>query len=118
MVFDIKLKMVSDKEEGKGFLIKLQNKWGLKSLWQVVLVLVVFACTGLTVLYIKEPIFAFLGISLEKGGFWKTVLYFLLVLPIYQAFLLVYGFIFGQFHFFWEKEKQFIRRIGRAFSRN
>jgi len=40
----------------------------------------------------------------------------LLVLPLYQIFLLVYGFIFGQFTFFWEKEKQFIRRIGRLFS--
>ena len=108
--------MKSRKEQG--FLKKLQNKWNLKSLWQVILVLLVFACTGMTVLFIKEPIFELLGISMEEGGFWKTVLYLLFVLPLYQAFLLVYGLLFGQFNFFWEKEKQFLQRVGRMFSRN
>ncbi|WP_158855788.1 DUF6787 family protein [Lunatibacter salilacus] len=93
------------------WLQKLQYKWKLKSIWQVILVLIVFACTGMTVLYIKKPIFALLGVDMSTGGFYKTVLYLLLVLPLYQVFLLIYGFIFGQFSFFWEKEKQFLRRI-------
>jgi len=108
--------MESRKEQG--FLEKLQSKWNLKSLGQVILVLIVFACTGMTVLFIKEPIFDLLGISMENGGFWKTLLYLLFVLPIYQAFLLIYGFIFGQFNFFWEKEKQFIQKVGKLFSRH
>ncbi|HSI78495.1 MAG TPA: DUF6787 family protein [Lunatimonas sp.] len=95
----------------KSWLQKLQDKWKLKSIWQVILVLIVFACTGMTVLYIKKPIFALLGVDMSTGGFYKTVLYLLLVLPLYQVFLLIYGFIFGQFSFFWEKEKQFLRRI-------
>jgi len=90
----------------------------LESLLQVVLVLLAFACTGTTVLLIKTPIFALLGVDMEEGGFWKTVLYLLLVLPLYQALLLAYGFVFGQFRFFWEKEKQFIKRMGRIFSRS
>lgn len=106
------------KQTQKGFLSKLQSKWKLESLLQVVLVLLAFACTGTTVLLIKAPIFDLLGVDMEEGGFWKTVLYLLLVLPVYQALLLVYGFIFGQFRFFWEKEKQFIRRMGRMFSRS
>jgi hypothetical protein len=110
--------MQKSNAQGKGFLKRLQSKWRLENLWQVVLVLVVFACTGLTVLYIKQPIFDLLGISSDTGSFWKTILYLLFVLPLYQAFLLVYGFIFGQFHFFWEKEKQFIQRVGRLFTRN
>lgn len=95
----------------QNFLHRLQSKWNLKSLRQVVLVLVVFALTGFTILFIKKPIFDFLGISMEQGGFWKTVLYLLLVLPLYQIFLLAWGFVFGQFSFFWEKEKTFFRRI-------
>jgi uncharacterized membrane-anchored protein len=95
----------------QSFLQKLQSKWNLKSLRQVILVLVVFALTGFTILFIKKPIFDFLGISMERGGFWKTVLYLLLVLPLYQIILLMWGFVFGQFAFFWEKEKQFLRRI-------
>lgn len=93
------------------FLNRLQTKWKLNSLLQVVLVLIVFASTGFTILFIKKPIFDFLGVSMERGGFWKTVLYLLLVLPLYQIILLMWGFVFGQFSFFWEKEKHFFRRI-------
>ncbi len=98
-----------------GFLTRLQSKWKLDSLLQVVLVLVVFACTGFTILVIKNPILGFFGVA--KGGFVNTVLYLLLVLPLYQIILLIYGFIFGQFSFFWEKEKQILRRIGGIFKR-
>ena len=98
-----------------GFLQRLQWKWKLESIFQVVLVLVVFACTGFTILFIKNPILDFFGV--EKGGFVNTLLYLLLVLPLYQIFLLIYGFIFGQFNFFWEKEKQIFRRIGKLFGK-
>ena len=99
------------KQPKQSFLQRLQTKWNLKSIKQVILVLIVFACTGFTILFIKKPIFDFLGVSMERGGFWKTVLYLLLVLPLYQIILLIWGFVFGQFAFFWEKEKQFFRRI-------
>lgn len=110
--------MSNTTEDGsrKPWFRKLQDKWKLKSLWQVVMVLVVFACTGMTVLWIKKPIFDLLGIDRSEGGVGKTILYLLLVLPLYQLMLLVYGFIFGQFGFFWEKEKQFLRRIVSLFN--
>jgi|SRR5690606_18368190 len=104
-----------DRNGKPGFLQRLQTKWKLESLLQVVLVLVVFACTGLTILFIKNPILDFFGV--ERGGFVNTVIYLLLVLPLYQIILLIYGFIFGQFSFFWEKEKQIFRRIGGMFSK-
>ncbi|GGF32224.1 DUF6787 family protein [Echinicola rosea] len=100
-----------------GFLKRLQQKWQLKSIWQVLLVLLVFACTGFTVLFIKQPIFDLLGVDMSSGGFWKTVFYLLLVLPLYQIMLLAYGFLFGQFSFFWEKEKKIFKRIGALFIR-
>ncbi|KPQ07854.1 MAG: hypothetical protein HLUCCX10_17375 [Algoriphagus marincola HL-49] len=106
---------MENRDKKEGFLKRLQTKWKLDSLFQVVMVLVVFACTGFTILFIKNPILDFFGV--EKGGFVNTVLYLLLVLPLYQIFLLIYGFIFGQFQFFWEKEKQIFRRIGNAFSK-
>ena len=103
--------------EKPGFLQRLQTKWKLESLFQVVMVLVVFACTGFTILFIKNPILNFFGIERGGGqGFINTVLYLLLVLPLYQIFLLIYGAIFGQFKFFWEKEKQIFRRIAGLFS--
>jgi len=105
-------------KEKPGFLHRLQTKWKLESLFQVVMVLVVFACTGFTILFIKNPILDFFGIERGGGqGFVNTVLYLLLVLPLYQIILLIYGFIFGQFKFFWEKEKQIFRRIGKLFGK-
>ncbi|PZX59794.1 hypothetical protein LV84_01003 [Algoriphagus ratkowskyi] len=106
---------MSIENDKSGFLERLKTKWKLDSLRQVVLVLLVFACTGFTVLFIKNPILDFFGI--DKNGFVNTVLYLLLVLPLYQVILLIYGFIFGQFRFFWEKEKQIFKRIGGVFSK-
>ena len=104
--------------EKPGFLQRLQTKWKLDSLLQVVLVLVVFACTGFTILFIKNPILDFFGVERGGGqGFLNTVLYLLLVLPLYQIILLIYGFIFGQFTFFWEKEKLIFARISKLFSK-
>jgi hypothetical protein len=107
-----------EEHDKPGFLQRLQTKWKLESLFQVVMVLVVFACTGFTILFIKNPILNFFGIERGGGqGAINTVLYLLLVLPLYQIILLIYGFIFGQFNFFWEKEKQIFKRIGKLFSR-
>lgn len=98
----------------KRFLEKMKEKWGLNSLFQVVLILIVFALTGSSVLFLKGIIFKLLGI--EHIGGWKgTALYLLLIFPLYQILLLVYGFIFGQFSFFWEKEKKMGRAIKRLF---
>ncbi|KEO73138.1 DUF6787 family protein [Anditalea andensis] len=102
----------------KSYLLKLQTKWGLQNIWQVFLVLLVFACTGMTVMFIKNPLFEALGIDMSTGGFWKNTLYFLFVLPLYQVILLFYGFLFGQFAFFWEKEKRLAKLIRKGFSKN
>lgn len=95
-----------------GFFKRLQIKWRLESLFQLGMVLLAFACTGTTILLIKKPILDFFGI--ERGGdqdFLNTILYLILILPLYQIFLLIYGFLFGQFQFFWQKEKQLVRKI-------
>jgi hypothetical protein len=36
-----------------------------------------------------------------------------LILPVYNVFLLFYGFVFGQFRFFWNFEKRFFSRFSR-----
>jgi len=98
--------------EQKSWLLKLQEKWKLKSLFQVIMVLWVFACTGFSVLFIKKPLFKLLNLEHLEGWFFY-VIYLILILPIYQILLLFYGFISGQFSFFWVYEKKFFRRIFR-----
>jgi hypothetical protein len=91
---------------------KLMHRWKLGSAFQVIIVLVVFACTGFTVLFIKKPILRFL--AGEQGEtITASVIYYLLILPLYNVILLAYGFLFGQFNFFWEFEKRFFNRIFR-----
>ena len=98
------------------FLEKLKAKWGLNSLVQVVLILIVFAITGSSVLFLKPLVFKLVGFEHITG--WKgTVLYIILIFPMYQILLLVNGFIFGQFAFFWDKEKKLVAAIGRLFKK-
>ncbi|WP_017729981.1 DUF6787 family protein [Nafulsella turpanensis] len=101
----------------KSFLNKLKAKWQLDSLVQVLAVLAVFALTGSTVVYIRKFLFAFLEFG-EATPFWlKAVTYILFVFPAYQLLLLAYGFLLGQFRFFWEKEKKMLSRMGRLFQK-
>jgi hypothetical protein len=95
---------------------KLKQRWNLGSPWQVLIVLVVFACTGFTVLLIKQPILSWL--AGEKGNTTvASVLYYIFILPLYNIILLIYGFIFGQFDFFWSFEKRFLERFFSIFKR-
>lgn len=93
-----------------GWLEKLRKRWHLNSIGQVIVVLIVFACTGVTVLYLKQPILRFF-LGNPPFSTTATVVYYLLILPIYNIILLAYGFLFGQFSFFWSFEKRFVKRI-------
>ena len=92
------------------WLQKLQVRWKVKSVYQVIIILVVFACTGFTVLFLKKPLFQYWFAEAEMP-LWASTLYYILILPVYNIFLLLYGFLFGQFQFFWAFEKRFLNRI-------
>ena len=89
---------------------KLKERWKVKSTFQVVVILLVFACTGTTVTLIARPLLRFIFLP-EEIPIWATLTYYVLVLPIYNLFLLFYGFLFGQFNFFWNFEKKFFGRM-------
>jgi hypothetical protein len=93
------------------WLEKLQNRWQVKSVGKVIIILIVFACTGFSVLFLKPVITGWLFKSGHST--WFTILYWILILPVYNILLLFYGFIFGQFTFFWNFEKRFFGRIFR-----
>ena len=89
---------------------KLKNRWKLESAAQVIVVLIVFACTGFTILFIKKPLLTLLA-GEEGNSTLASVLYYIFILPLYNVVLLAYGFLFGQFKFFWEFEKRFMERF-------
>ena len=89
---------------------RLKTRWKLKSAGQVVIVLVVFACTGFTIFFLKRPLLSWLA-GEQGDSTLATVLYYVFILPLYNIILLGYGFIFGQFQFFWDFEKRFMERF-------
>jgi len=95
---------------------KLKRRWGIDSNFQIVVIFIVFAITGSTAAKLAEPLTEFIGLERETTNVW---LYWtariLLIFPIYQVLLVAFGWLFGQFRFFWNFEKKMLRRMGLGF---
>ena len=92
---------------------KLEKKWILDYKWEMIRVFMVFAFTGSSSLFVGRPIIRFIGITKENLNltlYW--FLYIIIGLIFYQILLVIFGWLFGQFKFFWEFEKKMLRRFG------
>ena len=95
---------------------KLKERWGIESTFQIIIILVVFSITGSISAWLSKPVTAWLGISKETMSlwiYWPTRI--MILFPIYQVLLVFFGYIFGQFTFFWTFEKKMIKRLGLGF---
>ena len=77
----------------------------------MIVILVVFAITGTTTVFVKKLIFDVIGITNETQLIIKIPVYLIVILSVYNVLLLVNGFVFGQFKFFWAFEKKFFSRF-------
>lgn len=94
---------------------RLKKKWGIETNWQIIAILIVFSLAGSSVVWARQLAFDIMGIA-DDTPFWiKFIAWLLVFFPVYQFFLLIFGFLFGQFNFFWEKEKRMFRAIGKLF---
>ncbi len=92
---------------------KLENKWIVDHKWEMIRIFMVFAITGSSSVYIGRPIIKLLGITKENLNiFVYWVLYIIIGLVFYQILLVTFGWLFGQFNFFWTFEKKMLRRFG------
>lgn len=92
---------------------KLKERWGIDSNFQLVIILLVFAITGSSATKLAAPVCEFFGIYRETSAwyiYWS--LRILLIFPIYQILLVLFGWLFGQFEFFWTFEKKMLSRLG------
>jgi hypothetical protein len=96
---------------------KLKARWNVKDGWDVAIILMVFACTGFSILYIKRALFDLVGLTEESPSWLRWVVNILVILPLYQVVLLAWGWIWGKFTFFLEFEKRMFSRIGGMFRR-
>jgi hypothetical protein len=55
----------------------------------------------------------FIGLYKESVNPWIfTPLRLIIVFPVYQVLILIIGFLFGQFKFFWQFEKKMLIKMG------
>lgn len=100
---------------------KLKERWGIASNFQLIIIFVVFAITGSSSVYVAKPFLNLIGLQQENfsEAWWGGPLYWtlriLLIFPFYQVLLIIYGWLFGQFNFFWAFEKKMLKRIGLGF---
>ncbi|WP_031529550.1 DUF6787 family protein [Dyadobacter crusticola] len=96
---------------------KLKERWNVKNGWDVLIILIVFACTGFSVLYVKRTLFDLIGLTNESPAWLRWTVNILIILPLYQLILLIWGWVWGKFSFFWEFEKRMFSRIGSLFKK-
>ena len=94
---------------------RLKEKWGIKSNFQLVIILIVFAITGSISALISSPIIDFIFSESDINGIVKFILQLLIIMPIYQVLLLFFGYIFFQFNFFFKFVKKFLNLFGLGF---
>ena len=94
---------------------KLKERWNIDSNWQLTVIFVVFAITGSTAAKFAGPVSEWIGLSkdLNPWIYWPVRL--LLIFPIYQVLLVFFGWVFGEFQFFWNFEKKMLRGMGLGF---
>ncbi|MDA9028456.1 hypothetical protein N8008_00940 [Flavobacteriaceae bacterium] len=92
---------------------KLEPKWVVNQRWELIRIFIVFAITGSSSVIIGRPFIKMIGITQENlHPFLYWVLFVTISLVFYQILLVILGWIFGQFQFFWNFEKKMIRRFG------
>lgn len=97
---------------------RLKDKWAVESNLQLIIIFIVFAITGSSSVKIAKPLLELMGVEITafEDIFMGSELYLILrvviVFPIYQILLLVFGTIFFQFKFFWKFEKKILSRMG------
>ena len=92
---------------------KLEPKWVVDQRWELIRIFIVFAITGSSSVVVGRPFIKLIGITTDNL---HPLLYWILFITIslifYQILLVVVGWVFGQFQFFWNFEKKMLRRFG------
>lgn len=102
-----------NKRTGQRLMDFFKHRWGITSTWQFIVINLMFAASGFSILYTKGIIYEWAGIPLETSFGIKILLFFVVVLPLYNIYFLIWSIVFGQFQFFLMYQKKIISRFSR-----
>lgn len=92
---------------------KVEKRWGVKYKWELIVIFIVFSITGSSSILIGRPVLKLVGITTENLNMYMYYpLFIMFSFLFYQIFLVLYGWLFGQFKFFWTMEKKMLKRFG------
>lgn len=94
---------------------KLKERWNIETNRQLFIIFLVFAITGSSAAKLAAPITDFFGIEKEMGWYIYWPFRILIILPIYKVLLVFFGWVFGEFNFFWNFVKKMLRSMGLGF---
>jgi formyltetrahydrofolate-dependent phosphoribosylglycinamide formyltransferase len=89
---------------------KLQEKWGLstRTFW---IVFIAFGLTGTTTAFLTRYVTQWLGMDANSDWYYRLGVRLFMLLFGYQVILLTYGFLLGQWAFFWKYELKLLRKL-------
>lgn len=95
---------------------KLYTRWGVTYRWELIAIFLVFAITGSTAGKLSNPLMGLIGLGKEVTSGWiYWPVRILLIFPIYQVLLVIFGWIFGQYIFFKAFATKMVSRLGLGF---
>ena len=94
---------------------KLKERWGITSNFQLLIIFIVFGITGSVSAYISGPLTDFIIGKSDIHWLIKLLIRILVLTPIYQVLLLLFGYIFFQYRFFYNFVKKFMSFLGCGF---
>ncbi len=90
---------------------KLIQIFKVKNSTQLIIVFTVFGITGSMSVLVGEYILSvFFGTNLNNNFFY-WVLRLILIFPLYQFLLIIFGTIFGEFNYFWRFTKKILSKL-------
>lgn len=81
---------------------RIRNIFKVDTNYDLVIVFLVYGITGTLSLFVSDYILNLLGLEI-------LIMRIILLIFFYQILLIVIGTMFGQFKYFWEIEKKFVR---------
>jgi Family of unknown function (DUF6787) len=93
----------------------LKKRWKVKDNWQFAVIFTVFAITGSSAAKITGPLLKFFTIFEEMNPWAFNGVYVVATLIFYQFLLVFFGWLFGEFDFFYKFVMKILKSLGLKF---